>query len=576
MRITKVKVANFRNIHGIVVDLDPECNYIIGENNIGKSNFLALLDIVFSGASFTKEDYAHTKMPIVIEIEFAPPSGVSEGQTAPKMTCRQSLGDISPVINLQCLEQSQAKLNLVRYDTSFAQGRGSGADLDMEAVSQLMLKSFIKKYLSGNKAAGSSSAGQLSGLVGYVNGRFSQIPAFRGYSVAAPKEHVDTLAGLLSVSSQLLDTRKTRNGRMQIPTAPIGILSQLLDLSENNPFKDRVFIDSKGKKALPVTLLIDEPEAHLHPYLQRSLISYCKRILRGEENHFSELLRLCFNVDRLDGQLVVVTHSTDPLIGNYKNLVRFYRYGNRTAVIGGSKLVPKFSPSNEKHMAMRFPEIKEAFYARCALLVEGESEYGCISSFAEKMGYVLDDFGICVINARGEGSIRPLRQLLGLFSVPSVAIYDGDTRPFHKPARGEFYTVESCFEIEVVANLYRSGRKDVAKQIAYELDANYSKRVLDVSLLNKHFRKAGAATYTAQTYESPDDDKRELGAAYTPQAMGDINEDNEEEFCSIYSAFFMSMKGVFLGRVIGSALSANLIPDCYKAAIKKALELAAK
>ena len=41
MRISRVKVHNYRNIDGIEVLLNPECNYIIGENNLGKSNFLA-------------------------------------------------------------------------------------------------------------------------------------------------------------------------------------------------------------------------------------------------------------------------------------------------------------------------------------------------------------------------------------------------------------------------------------------------------------------------------------------------------------------------------------------------------
>jgi putative ATP-dependent endonuclease of OLD family len=78
---------------------------------------------------------------------------------------------------------------------------------------------------------------------------------------------------------------------------------------------------------------------------------------------------------------------------------------------------------------MHFPEIKEAFYAKCAMLIEGETEYGCIRAFSDKIGVDLDDYGICVINARGEGSIKPLRQLLKLFAVPSIAIYDGDGVP---------------------------------------------------------------------------------------------------------------------------------------------------
>lgn len=49
MRISYVKVNNYRNINGIEVTFNPECNYIIGENNLGKSNFLSLLATVCNG-----------------------------------------------------------------------------------------------------------------------------------------------------------------------------------------------------------------------------------------------------------------------------------------------------------------------------------------------------------------------------------------------------------------------------------------------------------------------------------------------------------------------------------------------
>lgn len=73
---------------------------------------------------------------------------------------------------------------------------------------------------------------------------------------------------------------------------------------------------------------------------------------------------------------------------------------------------------NEKHLIMHFPEIKEAFYAKCTLLIEGETEYGCIHAFAEKVGVSLDEYGICVINAGGEKSIKPIRKLLGFLLSP--------------------------------------------------------------------------------------------------------------------------------------------------------------
>ena len=83
-------------------------------------------------------------------------------------------------------------------------------------------------------------------------------------------------------------------------------------------FEDLLYTDSDGKKLLPLILSIDEPEVHLHPYLQRSLIGYYKRILCNKDAEFVDLLKMLFNVDGISGQLIIVTHSTDALIGDYR------------------------------------------------------------------------------------------------------------------------------------------------------------------------------------------------------------------------------------------------------------------
>ncbi|WP_146026685.1 MULTISPECIES: AAA family ATPase [Petrotoga] len=59
MRIISVKISNYRNIDGISVCFNPDCNYIVGENNLGKSNFLSLLDTVCSGKGFEEADFAN-------------------------------------------------------------------------------------------------------------------------------------------------------------------------------------------------------------------------------------------------------------------------------------------------------------------------------------------------------------------------------------------------------------------------------------------------------------------------------------------------------------------------------------
>lgn len=214
-------------------------------------------------------------------------------------------------------------------------------------------------------------------------------------------------------------------------------------------------------------------------------------------------------------------------------------------------------PCGRRYFIMHFPEIKEAFYSKCAILIEGETEYGCIHAFADKLGISLDDHGICVINARGEESIEPLRQLLSFFAVPSIAIYDGDVKAGHTATADEFFTTELCFEIEIIKTLYTAGKAAVVRQIALNRDIRANSVELDVNFVRKHFEKMGIDI-----------------TGYVPKKLCDVSDDNEEDFCQMFSAWFMAKKGVLLGRIAGEEIPAANIPACYSNAIKKAQEVA--
>jgi len=429
---------------------------------------------------------------------------------------------------------------------------------------------------------------QVDGLVGFINNYLGKIRSFRDYSIKATvaKKQAEMLTSLIYLSDGERKIDTTGSGVQYMAMASINILCQIMELykSKSAPFEEQLYTEDR-KRLLPLVLAIDEPEVHLHPYLQRSLIGYYKKILCNKDPEFVELLRLCFGVNGIDGQLIIVTHSTDALVGDYRNLIRFYKNGTNTNVVSGYALQPVITGSNaeriktedEKHIIMHFPEIKEAFYAKCAVLIEGETEYGCISAFAEKMSIPLDDYGICVINAEGERSIKPLRHLLSLFAIPCIAIYDYDVKTGQMPGNNEFFTGEPCFEIEIVKSLYAKGKQDVVKQIAAALDSRYADMPLDFDLVYKPFMKFGIDLCTEETCESCGrKQKVKDRSSFQPKLLSDVADDEADEFCRLYSAWFMAKKGVLLGRIIGDALDADLIPACYSNAITKAKEVAAR
>lgn len=57
MEVTFIKIMNYRNLSELQVAINNDINFIVGENNIGKSNFQNCLLKVLSCKSFQKEDF---------------------------------------------------------------------------------------------------------------------------------------------------------------------------------------------------------------------------------------------------------------------------------------------------------------------------------------------------------------------------------------------------------------------------------------------------------------------------------------------------------------------------------------
>lgn len=580
MRISCVKVNNYRNIDGIEVTFNPECNYIIGENNIGKSNFLTLLATVCNGKSFDEKDFADSEKPIEVELDikllpneqgFFGDNFSPEDASLLKIRYHQTIRDAYPTIvsadsNESIPPKQLRKLNFLKYETTSVPSKE--LRLDTQKGAGLLISTIIERF-DDSAAYAFLDTTQVDRLMEFINGYLEKIRSFRDYSIKATMspDSTEMLTSLFYLSDGTRKIESTGSGVQYMAMASINILCQIMELykSKSVLFEDLLYTDSDGKKLLPLILSIDEPEVHLHPYLQRSLIGYYKRILCNKGTEFVDLLKMLFNVDGISGQIVIVTHSTDALIGDYRNLIRFYKKEDKTSVISGYALRPtpgnnnagRIKAETEKHLIMHFPEVKEAFYAKCALLIEGETEYGCIHKFAEKIGISLDDYGICVINARGQNSIKPLRQLFTFFAIPSVAIYDGDVKDDHTATPDEFYTTELCFEIEIVKTLFAAGKTDLVRAIALDMDNNACSVPLDANFVRNHFKKMNI-----------DID------SYTPKNLNDVSDDDEKDFCRMFSAWFMAKKGVLLGRIIGEATPTENIPVCYSSAIKKAQEVA--
>ena len=573
MRITRVEISNYRNIDGIIVDLNSSCNYIIGENNLGKSNFLDLLNTVCTGKSFEDEDFCDPQIPIEVTLTlmldqhewgFFGDNFNSDNPETINICYKQKVADAFPTAI--CIDTDDnipmkqiRKLNYFKYESTASPSKE--LKLDAKKGMGMLMNGLVERFVNKNGTTSFINTDQMEGLAQYINQNFSCIQGFRDYKIGASiaTDTVDVVTGLfyLSDGERKIDT--TGAGVQYIAMASISILCYIMELykSKSVPFEERIYTEDNGNKILPIILSIDEPEVHLHPYLQRSLIGYYKRILSNEDEGFQKLLKECFNIDGILGQIIIVTHSTDALVGDYRNIIRFYKENGKVDVISGASKHLHISDSKEKHLIMHFPELKEAFYSHCAVLIEGETEYGCIHRFAERLSVPIDDLGICVINARGQNTIKPLRQLLDIFKIPSIAIYDSDVKQGKEQTDRDYFTSEMFFEVEIVKKLFATGNQQLARDIAVELYDKALTEVMDKNYVQGYFKKMRLSLED-----------------YVPKTLNDVSDSDEDEFCNMFSAWFITKKGIILGRIVGEKLSAELIPECYKDALFKAREVA--
>ena len=572
MVLQYVKAGNYRNIDGIEVWLNDSVNYIIGENNLGKSNFLHLLETVCTGKGFSEEDYINENLPIEVEFQIKMEKGEigffgdnfdPNDESVIHLKYVQSITEAYPTLICTDTDDNISlkqlrKVDFYRYESTVQPSK------ELRFDSKKGIGIFIKEIISGYIKANNTSVFNnfyIDDLKKYLNDGFSKIRGFKSYGIEATVSHDD--AELLTEIFYLSDgERKIEHagtGIQYTAMASISILAHIMKLysTKTVSFEDRLYETDEKKKILPIVIALDEPEVHLHPFLQRTLIKYYKRILENKDADFLELLKTCFSIDGVSGQLLIVTHSTDAIIDTYQSIVRFYDNQGSTSCISGADPSFSISLADEKQLIMRFPDVKEAFYAHVVILIEGETEYGCVREFANTLEVDLDEFGICVVNAQGENSIKPLISLFNHFGIKTIAIYDGDVRKGKMPSEFEFFTTQPCFEFEIIRKLCDAREYQLIKDIVTEIYPRALTETIDADFIRDPYKK-------------------KLGLdinSYTPKSIESIPE-TDTEFYNVVSSWLYKKKGIFVGRIIGKSLNKDLIPECYKNAILKAKEVA--
>lgn len=163
-------------------------------------------------------------------------------------------------------------------------------------------------------------------------------------------------------------------------------------------------------------LAIEEPEAHLHPHLQRSVYRHLFESVQNNENIESPL------------SVFLTTHS--PHIASVAPLrsILLLRDTSDSGTIGCSTTSIDLTDSEEDDLT-RYLDVTRAelLFARGVILVEGDAERFLIPAFANTIGKPLDHLGISVCSVSGT-NFHPYAKLLAGLGIPFSIITDWDPR----------------------------------------------------------------------------------------------------------------------------------------------------
>lgn len=576
MRILEIECTNYRNLDGLHVRFSDDLNYLVGENNVGKSNVLNLLDTLFNRASFSREDFRDTTLSIEVTLKI----GVDEDESgAFGMLVDPDTGN-TVTIEAHCPEPNEATefshsytgdtisqssiraVNFLKYATVAFDNRTLAFDSN-KGVGKL-LGSSVTRYreANGKEVSDFFNQEEMTPLLQALDTEIGYVPLLSSFGIQA---NIDTVGSdALESAISLTDENSVRlqsagSGLQYVSLAILSILQGLTGLSKRRLENSTFTVN--GKKILRGIIAFDEPEIHLHPYMQRRLVRALARIASSRDEGFNRLLHDLIGIDAFEGQLIFVTHSPEILErGNYSNIIRLGYKNNALACANGTEI--SLEEKEKKQLEAQFTTIREAFFARAAIIVEGQTDEVALPEFAKKLGILPDDKGILIIRAESKESVPGMRGLLESFHVPCVSIVDRDDTDAASEGN-KLVTRRRDFEDEWIDALFASNNQRIFIDLLEEIDDRGRDSYIQKKQLGKAFEKLG--------YDS----------SFLPQ--GNIFRFSISEFddpvadapltrAMMYS-WLTARKGVVMPKRLGELTPTGSVPECYAELLRKAMEL---
>lgn len=522
MYLSTLKISNFRRLKDVTLCFEPGLNILVGANNIGKTAIVDALRALLAGHD---EPYARMSVDDVHRPKGGTGSGAITFSYVFRDLTTDDEADFLPALKPAPDGKLEAHIT-VRYCDADKSGRlrvkrwcGDHEDL---ALTSDMMENLRGVYLPplrdaslGLKPSKTSQLARLIQLLADDDGRKAVEAALTklddelkqhepiAQTQAAVSGRHDTMLG--KQLAQALAVGLSANDFQRLASR-LSLLVDSFEVEQNGlGFNNLIYMAvvlselAKNPEAAFRSLIIEEPEAHLHPQLQAILLCYLE------------------SIQAVDGekpvQLFVTSHSP--------NFASIAKLDCLVCMVDAGQAVETFCPrtiafdKGKKEKLERYLDVTRAelFFARRVIFVEGAAELLLVAVLAEKAGFDLKQHGVSLISVEGLNfdSFLPLFGEKAL-KVPVSVITDAD--PGDDDGTGDEKLLYPALSDAVTVSANTASMKQRqdklvqvfhgVKTFEYDLALHESNRIAMLTALKELHPKIGATVESAVA-AAPDD-----------------------------------------------------------------------